>query len=65
VNDVGGKLNASQATAQSEEDDMRTTDQTSPKLRIRREALRQLTSADLRVVAAGTSQRNPHTGMVA
>jgi hypothetical protein len=44
---------------------MRTTDQTSPKLRIRREALRQLTTADLRIVAAGTSKVNPHTGMVA
>jgi hypothetical protein len=41
---------------------MRTTDQTSPKLRVRREALRQLTSGDLRIVAGGTSRVNPRTG---
>jgi hypothetical protein len=34
---------------------MRTTDQATPKLRIRREALRQLTVADLRIVAGGTT----------
>lgn len=34
---------------------MRTTTRTSPKLRVRREALRQLTAADLQVVAGGTS----------
>jgi hypothetical protein len=44
---------------------MRTTDQTSPKLRLRREALRQLSAADLQQVAAGTSRINPHTGLVA
>jgi hypothetical protein len=33
---------------------MRNADQTSPKLRVRREALRQLTAADLRLAVAGT-----------
>jgi hypothetical protein len=48
-----------------DEDDMRITDETTPKLRIRREALRQLTGGELTQVAAATSGRNPHTGMVA
>jgi hypothetical protein len=46
-------VNALQAIGHPEEDDMRT-DQTSPKLRIRREALRRLTVSELTLVAAGT-----------
>ena len=44
---------------------MRTTDNPAPKLCIRREALRQLTGAELALVAAATSTKNPHTGMLA
>jgi hypothetical protein len=42
-------------TTMPRRNDMRTTTRTSPKLRVRREALRQLTAADLQVVAGGTS----------
>ena len=37
---------------------MRTSNQTGPKLRVRREGLRLLTTADLRAVAGGSQKCN-------